>query len=124
MLTFCEHYYCIFFVVCYNNNIKIRLSGDLIFMFHMKHLEDKMDIQAVIQSIVQLGFSVVMCLLMGWYVKYREDKNDTQLNDLLMKHHEEIKVIKDQHNSETQKVVEALNNNTIAIQRLADKLEK
>lgn len=83
-----------------------------------------MDIQAIIQSIVQLGFSVVMCLLMGWYVKYREDKNDAQLNDLLMKHHEEIKVIKDQHNSETQKVVEALNNNTIAIQRLADKLEK
>ena len=83
-----------------------------------------MDVQAVIQRIVQLGFSVVMCLLMGWYVKYREDKNDAQLNDLLIKHHEEIKVIKDQHNSETQKVVEALNNNTIAIQRLADKLEK
>ena len=82
-----------------------------------------MDIQAVIQSIVQLGFSVVMCLLMGWYVKYREDKNDAQLEDLIDKHHEEIKVIKDQHIEETRKVVEALNNNTIAIQRLADKLE-
>lgn len=83
-----------------------------------------MDIEPIIQHIVQLGFSIVMCLLMGWYVKYRDDKNDQQLDELLAKHHEEIKIIKDQHNSETQKVIEALNNNTLAIQRLADRLEK
>ncbi len=83
-----------------------------------------MDLQNVLQSVTQLGFSVVMCFAMGWYVKYREDKNDAQLNDLLAKHHEEIKCLKDAHIEETQKVVEALNNNTVAIQRLSDKLEK
>ena len=52
-----------------------------------------------------------MCLLMAWYV-YDTNK----------KHREEVDKLNEQHKEEMKQVTEALNNNTLALQRLCDKL--
>ncbi|MBR3598725.1 MAG: hypothetical protein IKL53_02500 [Lachnospiraceae bacterium] len=61
----------------------------------------------------QYAFPIVMCILMGWYVKYREDK-----------HSEEIKETRESHKAEMDKVTDALNNNTLALQHLTDYMQR
>lgn len=61
----------------------------------------------------QYAFPIVMCILIGWYVKYREDK-----------HSDEIKETRESHKAEMDKVTDALNNNTLALQHLTDYMQR
>lgn len=70
-----------------------------------------MDIKGISDVISTVGFPIVCFLLCGWYVKYREDKNDEKYDKL-----------NNQHDDEMKQIVAALNNNTVALQKLADKL--
>lgn len=70
-----------------------------------------MDITQITQMIMNVGFPIVMCGAMAWYVKDTSDK-----------HREEVRQLNKQHNDEMQQVTTALNNNTLALQRLCDKL--
>lgn len=67
------------------------------------------DIVSIISSV---GFPIVACLGLGWYVKYQTDNNTKEVSEMRKEHQEEIN-----------KVTEALNNNTLALQRLCDKLD-
>ena len=66
----------------------------------------------VAQLITSLGFPIVACLGLAWYVKYQTDNNA-----------KEVKEMRQEHQDEINKVTEALNNNTIALQRLCDKFD-
>ena len=70
-----------------------------------------MDLTGISEIISTVGFPIVCFLLCGWYVKYREDKNDEKYDKL-----------NNQHEDEMKQGVSAINNNTIALQKLADKL--
>lgn len=59
-----------------------------------------MDVSAIIQAISTVGFPIVMCLLFMYYIKY----------------------INDQHKDEIDKLSQSLNNNTLVMQKLLDKL--
>lgn len=59
-----------------------------------------MTVNDIIQMVSTLGFPIVMCAALFW----RMIKSD------------------DQHKEEMEKVTEALNSNTLAITKLADKL--
>lgn len=67
---------------------------------------------AWITIIQTLGFPVVMCGAMGWYVKYITDM-----------HHEELNNIHAEHKEEGDKFVEAITNNTIALRDLVNVLK-
>lgn len=60
----------------------------------------------------QYAFPVVMCLMMAWYVKDQGDKNREDIMQLNLQHKEEML-----------QVTEALNNNTLALQKLTDYIE-
>lgn len=66
----------------------------------------------IAQLITSLGFPIVACLGLAWYVKYQTDNNN-----------KEVKEMRQEHQDEINKVTEALNNNTIALQRLCDKFD-
>lgn len=68
-----------------------------------------MDAQAIMQAISTVGFPIVCCLCMGWYVKYSTDKN-----------REELAKVNEQHKEEMTEVTQAINNNTIALTQLCD----
>ena len=68
-----------------------------------------MDILALIG---QYAFPIVACIAMGWYVKDQGDKNREQLDKIMEAHKLEIK-----------EITVALNNNTLALQRLTDFME-
>lgn len=71
-----------------------------------------MDMTALSEIISTIGFPIVCFIMCGYYVKYREDKNDEKFDKL-----------NNQHDDEMKQVVNALNNNTLALQKLTDKLE-
>lgn len=70
-----------------------------------------MDISEIGQLISRFGFPIVMCGAMSWYVKYTTDKNREQITQLESDHKEEMRSI-----------ANALENNTIALQKLSDTL--
>lgn len=73
-----------------------------------------MDYLSALSNLIStVGFPIVCFGASAWYVKYREDKNDEKLKHLTTLHDEENK-----------RMVEALNNNTLALQKLTDMLGK
>ena len=71
-----------------------------------------MDANVIIQLVGSLGFPIVACIGLGWYVKYQTDLN-----------HKEVSEMRKEHQDEINKVTEALQNNTLALQKLCDKLD-
>ena len=67
----------------------------------------------IIQIISTLGFPIACCLGLGWYVK---TQTDNYRND--------VKDIQREHKEETKQMTDALNNNTLALQQLAEKIEQ
>lgn len=65
----------------------------------------------VVQVISAVGFPIVAALGCGFFVKWQYEQNMKQTEEMRKEHREE-----------TAKMTEALNNNTIALQRLIDKL--
>ena len=61
-----------------------------------------MEMSEILQAISTVGFPIVMCLIMMWYIK------DTTAN----------------HKEETAQFTEALNKNTLVLQHLADTISQ
>lgn len=61
-----------------------------------------MDVTAITQIVSTLGFPIVMCI----YLLYRDGKRD------------------ESHKEEMAKMTEAINNNTIALTQLTERMEK
>ena len=59
-----------------------------------------MDVQSITTVITTVGFPIAVCLILFWY----------------------INKIQEQHKAETDKLAEALNNNTLVMQELVGKL--
>lgn len=71
-----------------------------------------MDVNAITTLIGSFGFPIVACIGMAWYVKYQTDQNKKEVENMRREHKEEV-----------QKMTEAINNNTVAMQKLVDKIE-
>lgn len=72
-----------------------------------------MDTNTIVTLVGSLGFPICACIGMGWYVKHQTDLYSQQ-----------IKEIRDEQNKQIDSIKEALNNNTMAIQRLVDRIDK
>lgn len=69
--------------------------------------------EQIFSVIGQYAFPIVACVVMGWYVKYIQDNYRKDISDISIRHKDEM-----------EKVTAALNNNTVAIQRLTDFIKK
>ena len=67
----------------------------------------------IVNIISSMGFPIAMCVLMCYYIKYTQDNYRKDINDLNEKHKEE-----------STKLVQAINNNTIVIKELSERLNK
>lgn len=70
-------------------------------------------LETIVQTVQSVGFPIAMCLAMGAYVKYTEDKSREERVELQAQHVEEMESVK-----------AALNNNTLALQKLVDEFNK
>ena len=67
----------------------------------------------IVSIISAVGFPIVAAIGCGYFVKWQYEQNQKQ-NDEMRKEYKE----------EVSKMTEALNNNTLALQKLIDKLDK
>lgn len=68
-----------------------------------------MDVQGLLQAITTVGFPIVCCGAMMWYVRYITDRN-----------RDDIEKLNQQHKEEMESITMAVNNNTLALQKLTD----
>ena len=66
----------------------------------------------ILTLISNYAFPIVACVAMGWYVKHSTDQ-----------YREDVKEIQKEHKEEISQVTTALNNNTLALQKLCDKMD-
>lgn len=81
-----------------------------------------MDANAIGSLIASLGFPIVACGAMAIFIVKRTDANDAKLEQLRKEQREDILAIQKEHKEEVKKMSEALDNNTMAIERLTEKL--
>ena len=67
----------------------------------------------IMNAITTVGFPIVSCICIAWYAKYT---NDNYRNDM--------KEANSQHKEEMNQLSQALQNNTLALQKLCSMLEK
>lgn len=72
-----------------------------------------MNIGDLTQIVSTVGFPIAMCFILAWYVKTRDEAHTEQINRITEQHKEESKLM-----------TEAIQNNTLTIQKLIDILSK
>ena len=72
-----------------------------------------MDANSIITIISTLGFPIFCCLALGYYVKTQTDLFRQDTRDMQKEHKEEVA-----------KFTEALNSNTLVLQKLVDKIDQ
>ena len=70
-----------------------------------------MNMSEISQLISSIGFPIAICVLMCYYIKCTQDNYRTDINNLNEKHKEE-----------TTNLVQAINNNTLVIKELSERL--
>ena len=70
-----------------------------------------MEFNALSQVIMSIGFPIVACCACGWFIFY-----------MTKAHREELQRFQDLHNTEIKEITAAINNNTLALQQLVDKI--
>ena len=66
----------------------------------------------IVSIVSAVGFPIVAAIGCGYFVKWQYEQNSKQLEEMRKEHKEEVT-----------KMTEALNNNTLALQKLIDKIE-
>lgn len=69
-------------------------------------------VNMVLQAITTVGFPIVCCGVLMYYVKYMRDKDTEMMADIMARHNEEVNTMS-----------AALNENTLVLQKLCDKLD-
>lgn len=69
--------------------------------------------QEIVTLISTVGFPIAMCVAMAFYVKYINDQNNTKMQELNQLHYNEMV-----------KMVEAIDNNTTALTKLSERMDK
>lgn len=77
-----------------------------------------------VQLVANYGLPAIMCAVMMYYVKYREDKNDDRMDAQNIRHKEEIDKLAEANKQSLADITQALNNNTLALQKLTDYMER
>lgn len=84
-----------------------------------------MDIaNTVISMVQQLGFPIAVSCLAFWYIKYREDKNDTKIAEMQALYEKEQSETRTLHREEIREITIAIQNNTTVIRELLIKLNE
>lgn len=79
-------------------------------------------LENIIQIVQSLGFPVAVACACGFYVKYRDDKADAKIEKIQDNFMQALTAERTEHKDEMTKMTEAINNNTMIMQKLYDKL--
>lgn len=76
-----------------------------------------MDVQTILTIISTVGFPIACCIALAWYVARETKMQREETQQLNQQHTNEMLAFKDE-------IKEALNNNTLALTKLCERLDK
>lgn len=93
-----------------------------------------MDVNVLGSLVASLGFPIVMCGAMAFFIVKRSQANDEKIETMRKEQREDLMRLQTQHKAELEKIAQehkeeyvrftaALDNNTNAIERLTSRLE-
>lgn len=77
----------------------------------------------VVQAVSTLGFPIITCFGLAWYVKDQSEKNHEYVKDQTEKNREQVNKMQEIHREEMKEITTAINNNTLALNKLAERME-
>lgn len=77
------------------------------------------DITVITQLISGLGFPIAVCLICFWYITQKDKQHKDEIDKLCEQQREDTAGLRE----ETQRLSEAINNNTAVMQSLLNKLD-
>lgn len=80
------------------------------------------DYSNIVQFISTVGFPIFCCVIMALYVKYQTDKNREDMLTLINQNREDRIKLDEQHKEEMNDFKIAIDNNTIALTKLCEKM--
>ena len=100
----------------------------------MMLLTGTVDVNVIGSLITSLGFPIVACGAMAFFIVKRSNANDEKIENMRKEQREDLIRIQSEHKAEVEKMQQehkeeyvkfttALENNTAAIERLTDRLE-
>ena len=76
------------------------------------------DVQTFSTLISTIGFPIACCVFMAWYMTDISKKHREEVQELNKQHTEDIRELNRLHKEEVANMTEAVNNNTIVLERL------
>ena len=76
----------------------------------------------VVSIIAQLGFPVAAAIAVGWYVVQLNKQHREDMTELNKSHRDEIAEITKDNANKMEKLTEAINNNTLVMTRIYERL--
>lgn len=83
-----------------------------------------MDASTIGSLIASLGFPIVACGAMAFFIVKRSEANDQKLESLRKEQREDLMTIQREHKEEVARMTEALDNNTKALEKLTERIER
>lgn len=83
-----------------------------------------MDVSVVTSLVSSLGFPIMMCIVMAYYIKYRDDKNRDEITTLNERYLGLITDLNNAHKEETENLKKSIDNNTTAIKELSNYINR
>ena len=84
---------------------------DICYICYITRKERDMELNDILSAITTVGFPIVVCLIVMVYVKYISDKNSEQIREITA-----------EHKTEVAEMTKAIENNTIALTKLLERL--
>lgn len=83
-----------------------------------------MDANFVVELIKNVGVPVATMIFAFWYINKETEAHRKERQELEQMHKEEVEKLTDKHSSVVDGLREVIQNNTVALQRILDKLDK
>lgn len=83
-----------------------------------------MGADGLFNMIATLGFPIVLCLILLWYIIRLDNLHKDEVDELTRTYQAQVQELIDKHHSECQQLSNALNNNTTVMKQILEHMRK
>lgn len=85
---------------------------------------ERVELQAVLDTIGTVGFPIAVCLILMWYIFKTTESHKAEVKNLTTTYEKQVQELIDKHQQECTELSNALNNNTIVMKQILERMRK
>ena len=83
-----------------------------------------MEIQAILDMVTTVGFPIVICFLLLWYIFRIIEAHKEEMHEVTTTYKKQVQDLGDKHQQECKDLATALNNNTIVMTQILEQMRR